>query len=74
MHLFKTNKIYTGTYHKILASDHFSKDLETFIDQLYRHSDAYRYKSHNLKNLQDYLDYYHIHLIYLFGHPFLLLH
>ena len=59
-HLFKTNKIYTGTYHKILASDHFSKDLETFIDQLYRHSDAYRYKSHNLKNLQDYLDYYHI--------------
>ena len=59
-HLFKTNKIHAGTYHKILASDHFSKDLETFIDQLYRHSDAYRYKSHNLKNLQDYLDYYHI--------------
>ena len=59
-HLFNTNKIYTGTYHKILASDHFSKDLETFIDQMYRHSDAYRYKSHNLKNLQDYLDYYHI--------------
>ena len=27
---------------------------------MYRHSDAYRYKSHNLKNLQDYLDYYHI--------------
>ena len=59
-HVFKTNKIYTGIYHKILSSDHFSKDLETFIDQLYRHSDAYRYKSHNLKNLQDYLDYYHI--------------
>ncbi len=59
-HLFNTNKIYTGTYHKILASDRFSKDLETFIDQMYRHSDAYRYKSHNLKNLQDYLDYYYI--------------
>ena len=59
-HLFNTNKIFRGTYHKILASDHFSKDLETFIDQLYRHSDAYRYESHNLKNLQDYLDYYHI--------------
>ena len=59
-HLFKHNKHYTGINHNLLASDHFSQDLEKFIDQLYRHSDAYRYKSHNLKNLQDYLDYYYI--------------
>ena len=59
-HLFKKNKNYTGTDHKLLASEDFHQNLETFIDQLYRHSDAYRYKSHNLKNLQDYIDYYHI--------------
>ena len=59
-HLFKTNKSYLGVDHKLLASENFSQNLETFVDQLYRHSDAYRYKSHNLKNLQDYLDYYHI--------------
>ena len=59
-HLFKKNKSYMGADHKLLASEDFHQNLETFIDQLYRHSDAYRYKSHNLKNLQDYIDYYHI--------------
>ena len=43
-----------------MASESFKQDLEKLIDQLFRHSDAYRYKSHNLQNLQDYLDYYHI--------------
>ncbi len=59
-HLFKKNKSYIGADHKLLASEDFYQNLETFVDQLYRHSDAYRYKSHNLKNLQDYIDYYHI--------------
>ena len=59
-HLFNNSKNYNGFDHQLLASDSFLHDLETIIDQLYRHSDAYRYKSHNLKNLQDYIDYYHI--------------
>lgn len=59
-HLLKKNKSYIGTGHKLLESEDFCQNLETFVDQLYRHSDAYRYKSHNLKNLQDYIDYYHI--------------
>ena len=44
-HLFKKNKSYVGTDHKLLASEDFHQNLETFIDQLYRHSDAYRYLS-----------------------------
>ena len=59
-HLFNNSKNYNGFDHQLLASDSFLHDLETIIDQLYRHSDAYIYKSHNLKNLQDYIDYYHI--------------
>ena len=58
-HLLEKDRFY-GVDHQLMASDNFSKDLETLIDQLYRHADAYRYKSHNLQNLQDYLDYYHI--------------
>ena len=59
-HIFERNKNFSGVDHQLMASKSFHKDLEIFIDQLYRHSDSYRYKSHNLKNLQDYLDYYHI--------------
>ena len=51
---------YSKIDHQLLASKDFSQNLETLIDQLYRHGSAYRYKSHNLQNLQDYLDYYHI--------------
>ena len=58
-HLLEGDRFY-GIDHQLMASKKFSKDLETLIDQLYRHAGAYRYKSHNLQNLQDYLDYYHI--------------
>jgi hypothetical protein len=44
----------------LLASPGFHTMVEQAIDQLQRMADAYRYRSHNLTNLQDYLDYYHI--------------
>ena len=59
-HLFNIHQNYSGVDHHLLASETFRRDLETLIDQLFRHSGAYRYKSHNLQNLQDYLDYYYI--------------
>ena len=63
-HLFNESKKYSGVDLQLMASESFRKDLETLIDQLFRHSNAYRYKSHNLQNLQDYLDYYHIYLMH----------
>ena len=59
-HLSNIHQNYSGVDHHLLASETFRRDLETLIDQLFRHSGAYRYKSHNLQNLQDYLDYYYI--------------
>lgn len=44
----------------LLASPHFHTLIEQAIDQMQRMAPAYRYRSHNLTNLQDYLDYYHI--------------
>ncbi len=59
-HFFQKNKNFYGFDYQLISSPHFKKDLEMFIDQLFRHSESYRYKSHNLQNLQDYLDYYYI--------------
>ena len=44
----------------LLASTDFHKMVEQGIDQLHRDGPTYRYRGHNLVNLQDYLDYYHI--------------
>lgn len=41
------------------APDYFFM-LEQGVEQLQRNSADYRYRSHNLTHLQDYLDYYHI--------------
>lgn len=43
-----------------LASPGFQAMVETGVDQMHRMDAAYRYRSHDLHNLQDYLDYYHI--------------
>lgn len=43
----------------ILSSD-YHQMVETAIDQLQRSDAAYRYRAHNLRNLQDYLDFYHL--------------
>jgi len=44
----------------LIASPDYRQAVETAIDQLQRNDATYRYRSHNLKNLQDYLDYYHL--------------
>lgn len=44
----------------LLASPDFHKMLEIGIEQFHRNSSSYRYRSHNLTSIQDYLDYYHV--------------
>lgn len=44
----------------LLASPDYFSMLEQGVEQLQRYSADYRYRSHNLTHLQDYLDYYHI--------------
>jgi len=44
----------------LLASPDFQWMLEQGIEQLHRAGPNYRYRSHNLTHVQDYLDYYHI--------------
>lgn len=49
-----------GAQIPLLASPDFHKLLEISIEQFQRSASAYRYRSHNLQGIQDYLDYYHI--------------
>jgi hypothetical protein len=44
----------------LLASPEFNWTVEQSIEQMHRDGPNYRYRSHNLQNLQDYLDYFHI--------------
>lgn len=44
----------------LLAQPEFRAMIETAVDQLHRTDATYRYRSHNVRNLQDYLDTYHI--------------
>lgn len=51
---------YTGLFHSIAHQEEFERDASEFIDHMHRLDDKFRYKSHNLSSLQDYMDYYHI--------------
>ena len=51
---------YHGANLNLLAAPDFFQAMETTVDQMYRFAPGYRYRPHNLMNLQDYLDYYHI--------------
>lgn len=44
----------------LLSSPDYFFMLEQGIEQLQRYSADYRYRSHNLTHLQDYIDYYHV--------------
>lgn len=44
----------------LLSSPDFQNMAATAVDQMHRGSQNYNYRAHNLVNLQDYLDYYHI--------------
>ena len=57
---FLQNQRQTGANMALLASDGFGQMLETAVDQMHRTAPAYRYRAHNLQNMQDYLDYYYI--------------
>ncbi len=51
---------YRGANIDLIASEEFDRLVAQAIDQLHRNDRNYRYRAHNLSNLQDYLDYYHI--------------
>jgi len=54
------NKGFKGYLSVIANQEEYEKNAALFIDHLYRLDDQYRYKSHNLSSIYDYLDYYHI--------------
>ena len=50
----------SGSDLPLVLSPDYHQMVETAIDQLQRSDASYRYRSHNLRNLQDYLDFYHL--------------
>lgn len=58
-HLMETTQ-YSGANMDLLADPAFHTLAAQAVDQLQRNAKGYRYRAHNLHNLQDYLDYYHI--------------
>jgi len=58
-HLFE-NQRWTGTSKALLESADFNEQLEEFIDQAHRTSENVALKSHGLRSMADYSDYYHI--------------
>jgi hypothetical protein len=50
----------TGAQLPLLAQPDFHQLVETAVDQMQRNAQFYRYRAHNVVNLQDYLDYYHL--------------
>lgn len=58
-HLIHRHKARGAEMPLLSAPDYFFM-LEQGVEQLQRNSADYRYRSHNLTHLQDYLDYYHI--------------
>ena len=43
-----------------LVGETYDQILETTVEQLYRTSPDYSYRAHNIRHVQDYLDYFHI--------------
>lgn len=50
----------TGANFSLIASEEYNRILETTVEQLYRTSPDYNFRSHNIRHVQDYLDYFHI--------------
>ena len=51
---------FTGASMALISSPEFHEMATMAVDHFHRMSPVYRYKAHNLNNLQDYLDYYYI--------------
>ena len=54
------SKVYAGLNLNLLAQQDFKQIMETTVEQLYRTSPDYSYRSHNIRHLHDYIDYFHI--------------
>jgi len=54
-----------GKAHELMFAAGYEENLATFIDHLNRDGEGAKFRSHNLSNVHDYLDYYHV-LIDLF--------
>jgi hypothetical protein len=51
---------YSAASLALIQQPEFFRNLTEFIDHLYRRDGYYSYKSHNLRTIHDYIDYYHI--------------
>ncbi|MXX90548.1 MAG: hypothetical protein F4213_17645 [Boseongicola sp. SB0677_bin_26] len=58
-HIF-SNQRWTGAAQSLFESPDYLDRMDEFIDHLTRYSSAYTYKSHRLRTMHDYVDYYHI--------------
>lgn len=58
-HLFDQN-IYAGAAEPLFQSQDYFKLRDVFADHLNRTSDEHKHKSHRLRDLQDFHDYYHV--------------
>ena len=58
-HLFAKQR-WTGAGQVLFEAPDFVERMEEFIDHLHRRSDINAHKSHPLRTMQDYADYYHI--------------
>ncbi|MDQ2090355.1 capsular polysaccharide export protein, LipB/KpsS family [Marimonas arenosa] len=50
----------TGANMSLIASEEYGQILETAVEQLHRTSPHFAYRAHNIRHVQDYLDYFHI--------------
>lgn len=58
-HLFSDQR-WTGAGQALIESPEFLAQMEDFIDHLHRRCDINSHKSHPLRTMQDYVDYYHV--------------
>lgn len=58
-HPFRDQR-WTGVAQALIEAPDFLDQMETFIDQLHRLSDVNAHRSHPLRTMQEYVDYYHI--------------
>lgn len=58
-HLFE-NQRWTGAAQKLMETPDFVEKTEEFIDQLHRTSENTAFRSHPIKTMADYADFYHI--------------
>ncbi|MFT4160425.1 hypothetical protein [Shinella sp.] len=51
---------YTGAAKALIESEEFSENLEMFVDHLHRRSALNEFRSHPIRLMHDYFDYYHL--------------